>query len=99
MNLVAYVAKLRNLKVLSKESQANKRGSEAHWNPESKTRVKNVRMAMLELRKKRKENARDAGFNPDSDELTKSLANMQSKQASDRAHRSETNGSSKSKIN
>ena len=50
MNLVAYVAKLRILKVLSKESQANKRGSEAHWNPESKIRVKNVRMAMLELR-------------------------------------------------
>lgn len=35
------------------ETLALRRGSEAHWNPESKKRVKMVKSAMIDLRKRR----------------------------------------------
>lgn len=70
---MVYEAKKRIMRAKRCESQAYKRGSEAYWNPESKARMSNVRTAMLDLRRRREENNRDAGMNPDTDELSKSM--------------------------
>jgi len=50
-----------------------RRGSEAHWNPESKRRVKAVRSALMELRGRRKAANRQVEMEGDHDELSKTL--------------------------